>query len=96
MRTSALLFFLLFANLAARAQFQGALFDSLSADYDAGQFEKCIKSRQSVLLAYEAAQDSTTADVYYMIGSSYLNLGETDSARMLFEKESAIRKKSSA
>jgi tetratricopeptide (TPR) repeat protein len=53
--------------------------------YKEGDYRKTVSTCKSILKT-----DSTKADVYYLLGRSYVHLGKTDSALYAFEKAVAV------
>ena len=80
-----------FASHFAFCQTVPPLYEELKRNYDAENFEACVRLEDDVEALAHARRDTVVANSFRFVGEAHYLLGETNAAIRWFERERALR-----
>lgn len=86
-----ILFLLLIQSVAFSQSNVPDIYQQLDEAYLAEDYQKVLDIKDKALSSLESRQDTILADTYFLIGDSYLALGELQNALDFFEKEKNLK-----
>jgi CHAT domain-containing protein/tetratricopeptide (TPR) repeat protein len=78
-------------SLAAQTQSVPKVYEELERNYEAQNFEACIKLEKDVELLARNQRDTIVANSFFYVGEAHHQLGSLDKAIAWFEKEKLLR-----